>query len=126
MTKVVNKYKEPFDEYIGRGSIFGNPYRIGRDGSREEVIELYAIHFLYKMVNDPEFKRRVLALKGKTLGCFCKPNSCHGDIIVDYLEKTGMFANSITEAVPSVPEYNFSKKLGIDISDSFPPNALGL
>jgi hypothetical protein len=34
MCEVVNKYKEPFDIYIGRGSIWGNPYVIGKDGTR--------------------------------------------------------------------------------------------
>jgi Domain of unknown function (DUF4326) len=36
---------------------------------------------------DPEFKRRILALKGKRLGCFCQPEACHGDVIADWLNK---------------------------------------
>ena len=43
------------------------------------------IYFGNKIDNDPIFKARILELKGKTLGCFCKPNSCHGDIIAEYL-----------------------------------------
>lgn len=38
VTQIVNKRKEPYDVYIGRGSIFENPFHIGQDGSREEVI----------------------------------------------------------------------------------------
>ncbi len=30
-------------------------------------------------------KEDVLALKGKTLGCHCKPAACHGDVIAEYL-----------------------------------------
>ena len=40
-TKVVNKYKESYDVYIGRGSIWGNPFIIGKDGDRDEVIKKY-------------------------------------------------------------------------------------
>jgi hypothetical protein len=38
VTQVVNKRKEPYDVYIGRGSIFENPFHIDRDGIREDVI----------------------------------------------------------------------------------------
>ena len=41
MTKVVNKYKHVYDVYIGRGSKWGNPFVIGKDGTREEVINKY-------------------------------------------------------------------------------------
>ena len=37
-TRVVNCKKEPYDVYIGRPSKWGNPFKIGRDGSRQEVI----------------------------------------------------------------------------------------
>ena len=87
-TKVVNKYKEGFDEYIGRGSLFGNPFKVGIDGNRKECIEKYEIYFHQKMKEDPFFSRKVRELKGKTLGCFCKPQPCHGDIIASFLEES--------------------------------------
>jgi hypothetical protein len=37
------------------------------------------------LASDAEFKRRIHELKGKTLGCFCKPEACHGDVIAEYL-----------------------------------------
>ena len=40
-TVVVNLRKERFDVYIGRGSKWGNPFRIGADGDRVEVIRKY-------------------------------------------------------------------------------------
>jgi hypothetical protein len=87
-TVVINKYhKIPFDVYIGRGSMFGNPYVMGKDGDREEVIKLYEEYFYKRIAEDEEFKRAVCQLKGKTLGCFCKPKSCHGDIIVKFLDE---------------------------------------
>ena len=42
--KVVNLRNEKYDVYIGRGSPFGNPFKIGIDGTRLEVIEKYKHH----------------------------------------------------------------------------------
>ena len=83
MTKVVNKYKHVYDVYIGRGSKWGNPFVIGKDGTREEVINKYEKYLL----NSPELLNSLHELKGKTLGCFCKPKACHGDILVKYIRK---------------------------------------
>ena len=86
-TMVVNIKTYPKKNYvfIGRGSPFGNSYIIGKDGNRDEVIKKYERDF-YKKIKNERFRRQVLALKGKKLGCFCKPEKCHGDIIVKYLE----------------------------------------
>lgn len=87
-TKVVNRDKgDPFDVYIGRRGPWGNPFIIGRDGEREEVIEKYKNYFYDTLLNDPDRKQAVLGLKGLRLGCHCKPNACHGDIIAEYLNK---------------------------------------
>ena len=84
MLKVVNKRKEQDDVYIGRGSMFGNPYPITTERDRETVIELYRQWF-YNQLKDPNFKAEVEKLRDKKLGCYCKPAACHGDIIVEYL-----------------------------------------
>lgn len=85
-TEIVNKYhKVRYDVYIGRGSDFGNPYVIGVDGDRDEVINKYREYFYNRIDKDPSFKLRVEGLRGKTLACFCKPKACHGDVIIDYL-----------------------------------------
>lgn len=73
---VVHCKKEDYDIYIGRPSKWGNKYVIGKDGSREEVIQKYA--------NDitPAFKNEIKKeLKGKVLGCWCSPKVCHGDVL---------------------------------------------
>lgn len=85
-TTVVNKFRERFDVYIGRPSIFGNPFVIGKDGSREDVILKYS-NWFNKKIEEDKFREAVLMLKGMRLGCFCKPKLCHGDIIVAWLEK---------------------------------------
>jgi hypothetical protein len=86
-TKVVNIKKEKYDVYIGRPSIYGNPFKIGIDGNREEVIKKYKEWFDKQIQTNIIFKRKIHSLKGKILGCFCKPLSCHGDIIAEYLNK---------------------------------------
>ncbi len=63
--------------YIGRGSKWGNPFKIGRDGSREEVIKKYENYIM----NKPELLAGLHELRGKTLGCYCKPAACHGDVL---------------------------------------------
>jgi hypothetical protein len=87
MTTVVNKYKSKFDIYIGRPSIFGNPFSIGKDGDRDEVIKKFRTYFNQRIKKDAHFKQEVLKLKGKTLGCYCKPQDCHGDVIANYLDR---------------------------------------
>jgi hypothetical protein len=85
MTTIVNLKRDKCEIRIDRKSIFGNPYVIGRDGTREEVIEKYRVWF-YKKLKDSSFRDRVLALKDHILGCWCKPDDCHGNVIVEYLE----------------------------------------
>ena len=83
-TKVVNIDKgDKYDVYIGRGTLWGNPYAIGFSGDREEVIRKFKYDFERGFLR---FTREdVLKLKGKTLGCHCKPAACHGDVIAEYL-----------------------------------------
>jgi hypothetical protein len=75
---VVNKYKAPFDVYIGRGSKWGNPFVIGVDGTREQCIFKFREH----LFNGITLREALPELEGKTLGCFCKPKPCHGDVII--------------------------------------------
>jgi len=84
--RVVNLRKEKYDVYIGRGSMFGNPYPLTHSNTRQIVIDLYREWF-YNQLKYPDFKAEVEKLRGvDTLGCYCKPKPCHGDIIVEYLE----------------------------------------
>jgi hypothetical protein len=86
--RVLNKNKDNFEiasledtqcEYIGRGSKWGNPFKIGKDGTREEVIIKYAEY----LMNKPELLVALPELKNKFLICYCAPQACHGDILID-------------------------------------------
>lgn len=88
-TRVVNLRKEPYDVYIGRrghgqDGYFGNPFTVMKYGKL--ALQAYRDNFKIRLATDPEFRSRVEALRGKVLGCFCKPGPCHGDVIVEYLE----------------------------------------
>jgi len=75
---VVHCKREPFDVYIGRPSKWGNPFVVGVDGSRDEVIEKYEEWIL----NQQELVAALPELRGKVLGCWCAPLSCHGDVLI--------------------------------------------
>lgn len=92
--KVVHCKKEIYDVYIGRPSKWGNPFTHIKDGktlakyivnTREEAVEAYREwiingegKYLLDYLDD---------LKDKTLGCWCKPHACHGDILVELVNK---------------------------------------
>ena len=85
--RVVHCKKEPFDVYIGRGSKWGNPYSHKEGTLAEEVVdsrsEAVKKYEEYLLSND-ELMASLPELKGKILGCWCKPKSCHGDILLKY------------------------------------------
>ncbi|NOT86462.1 MAG: DUF4326 domain-containing protein [Methylococcaceae bacterium] len=84
ITRVVNvDKKEKYDVYIGRGSDWGNPYPIGIEGNRDEVIRKYQYDFDRGYLKSS--KEQLLKLRGRTLGCHCKPAACHGDVLANYL-----------------------------------------
>lgn len=85
MTEIVHLKKDQYDVYIGRGSIFGNPYEMGIDGDRNTVILRYRKWFNF-LLKDPRFEAELKKLKNKRLACFCAPLACHGDVIKEYLD----------------------------------------
>jgi len=90
ITRIVNLKDEPYDVYIGRGSKWGCPYTIIKDrptlakeivDTKEEALAKYKEYVLAS----PELMASLDELEGKTLGCFCKPESCHGDVLLELL-----------------------------------------
>jgi hypothetical protein len=77
MTRTVHCKRESFDVYIGRPSKRGNPFRLGRESDRAEVLARYE----QWISAQPELLSQVHELRGKTLGCRCAPKLCHGDIL---------------------------------------------
>lgn len=81
--KVVNIRKARYDVYIGRPSKWGNPFEIGIDGNREEVIQKYEAWIR----TQPKLMLSLHELKGKILGCHCKPKACHGDVLIKLVKE---------------------------------------
>lgn len=85
LMKVVHCKRDPYDVYIGRPSKWGNPYS-HKDGtlakfkvaSVDEAISSYRDYLLESPLKDD-----LEELRGKTLGCWCAPNPCHGDVLVE-------------------------------------------
>jgi len=76
--KVVHVKNAKFDVYIGRPSKWGNPFKVGKDGTRQQVIKKYQRY----LMNNPTLLAALPELKGKRLGCWCAPLLCHGDVLV--------------------------------------------
>lgn len=90
-TTVVHCREKPYDIYIGRPSKWGNPFtHTGSDvagtivvASREEAINRYE-----EWIQDqPELLADLHELKGRVLGCWCKPRACHGDVLARLAEE---------------------------------------
>jgi hypothetical protein len=84
-TRVVHCRREPYDVYIGRAvprfglgrSLWANPFAMTRGASRAQVIEAFETW----IVRQPQRMARIGELRGKVLGCWCKPKPCHGDTL---------------------------------------------
>ena len=85
-TTVVNINNSDYDVFIGRPSKWGNPFVIGPDGSRFDVIRKYKIYLL----NNRKLMESLPELYGKKLGCYCKPKPCHGDVLVELVNRKMM------------------------------------
>ena len=68
-------------------SNFANPYKIGKDGTREEILVKYKDFITNKLNNDENLVAELLSLKGKNLGCWCYPESCHGYTLLELIEQ---------------------------------------
>lgn len=86
-TTVVHCQRADYDVYIGRPSIWGNQwthvpsamarYRVS---TRAEAIARYREWIL----TQPVLLAQLYKLKGKRLGCWCKPHhACHGDVLAE-------------------------------------------
>lgn len=87
--KVVHCRRHPYDVYIGRASAdlwdskWRNPFKIGRDGTRAEVIQRFRVYLLA----DAKLMAALPELRGKVLGCWCAPMACHGDVLLELANK---------------------------------------
>jgi hypothetical protein len=93
--------KDPNNVYIGRrgvvfvdgkrypekDSIWANPFKIDKNTSRDEVIDKYKKYIIERINKDEKLKEELLKLKDKTLGCWCHPEKCHGDVLIELINE---------------------------------------
>lgn len=83
MMRVYKRGSEPKGcTYVGRGSQWGNPFRIGYDGTRAEVIQKFRLYAAQRLVKERNW---LTPLVGKDLVCHCSPLPCHGDVIIELI-----------------------------------------
>ena len=76
---VVHLNKAKYDVRIDRATKWGNPFVIGRDGNRGEVIAKYSAWIR----TQPHLMNALPELREKVLGCWCAPSPCHGDVLAE-------------------------------------------
>lgn len=82
---IVHCKRDPYDVYIGRPSKWGNPFHLCEDETRGATLEKYRKWIL----GQPQLLDALHELDGKVLGCWCAPNPCHGDILMDLVKRAG-------------------------------------
>lgn len=119
------------DVYIGRAGrgfdgYFGNPVRVGVacpecgriHTSPGDTLPCYTRYLDRRLSQDAEFRRRVARLRGKRLGCFCKPKPCHGDVLAARAASLPPRVVSVDFRLASPPigerAATFAKLLGLD------------
>ena len=87
--------------YPSQDSPFANPFKIGKDGTREEVINRYRDYIVAKIENGEILHQQIENLRGKTLGCWCyntgEEGSCHGDILIEILNVWDDYLSGVIE-----------------------------
>ena len=92
--------KDTKNEYIGRAGIvfidgerypkksssFHNPFKIGKDGDRDEVIDKYRSYIIDNIGKNESLMKQLISMKGKRLGCWCYPDACHGDVLLELID----------------------------------------
>jgi len=107
--------KDTKNEYIGRAGIvfidgerypkrsspFQNPFKIGKDGVRDEVIDKYRSYIIDNIEKNQTLMKQLINMKGKRLGCWCYPDACHGDVLLELID---MYTKpSIIKPLPGKP-----------------------
>jgi len=100
--KIYNRHHKklpPIDAvYVGRPSFFGNPFQIGRDGSRAEVIAKYRDHLgnLLETSWDARIELQILS-QANGLICWCHPKPCHAEVIIEFMVKYGYLQSPLQQ-----------------------------
>jgi hypothetical protein len=87
ITVVNRRTGQPYDIYAGRPTLLGNPYAIGVDGTRDEVVEQYEKYAWQRMHKDEKFRGLLLSCENRRVACWCAPLNCHVEAIARLIER---------------------------------------
>jgi hypothetical protein len=76
------------ERYPKQDSVWANPFKIDKkneEQSRNIVLTQYRQYIINRLQTEPLLYQEFIKLKGKILGCWCKPQCCHGDTLVELL-----------------------------------------
>jgi hypothetical protein len=77
---VVHCKRSPYDVYVGRPSVWGNPFPLRMEAERAVVLQRYREW----LMGQPHLLERIREeLRGKRLGCWCAPRPCHADLLAE-------------------------------------------
>lgn len=96
-TKLINISRTPVEEmdvYVGEeaesydleDSLFLNPFD-EPDLGRKTAVEYFKLYMYRRYIEDKEYREALHSISGKNIGCLCYPEVCHGEVIVDFLNK---------------------------------------
>lgn len=84
---------------VHRPTVYGNPFVIGKDGDRAEVIRKFREYFL----SNPYLMQKAKSeLQGKVLACFCDPLPCHAHIIAAIIDQAELFTENTPDMQSSM------------------------
>jgi hypothetical protein len=79
----IGRQTDPRTGWKLRRSKWHNPFKVGRDGTIAEVLVKYEAH----VRADPTLMAALPELREKVLACWCKPEPCHGDVLIRLLDE---------------------------------------
>lgn len=97
VVKIQRNGGEHWDVYVGRefrkwgynfdASPWGNPFFLHGEDTRDDILQKYETYIRERLLKEPALFEQFLDLRGKTLGCWCKPKPCHGDVLVKIMRE---------------------------------------
>ncbi len=95
----INKERYPKED-----SIWANPFKITSITNRQQVLQEYESYIRKKLDSDNTLIQKLLDLKDKNLGCWCKPEQCHGDVLVKLINEYDKSSDSLFKWVSTTKE----------------------
>jgi hypothetical protein len=105
--RVVHCKKAAYDVYVGRPSKWGNPFREGIDGTREEVIAKYRKY----VMGNQQLLWDLPELRDKVLGCWCAPKPCHAEVLAELADWSAHYPLGVSFKLGKFMEYGLSENI---------------